>query len=123
MAKVMIVDDSRSTRARIRKHLETSGHTVLEAGDGQQGLDILEREKDVNLVLCDIRMPRMDGLTMCRKLREIPRLNQLPILMLTTESSLEMRDQGKAFGLLGWITKPFREEEVVAAIERILKRP
>jgi two-component system chemotaxis response regulator CheY len=122
MAKILIVDDSESLRTQLRRDLEEAGHSVVEGGNGLQGLDQLKLNPDLRLVLCDVNMPEMDGLTMCQNVSEDPAYRGLPILMLTTESSPEMKTRGKECGVLAWITKPYVAAKLVAAVDKILKR-
>ena len=122
MAKILIVDDSSTVRHQLRAALEEAKYTVVDAADGQNGLELLNRDKDISLVLCDINMPKMDGLTIVRKAKDKNDLVNIPILMLTTESSPEMKLKGKELGVVGWITKPFNGPKLVVAIEKLLSR-
>ena len=121
MSKILVVDDSETLRSQLKKDLEQAGHTVMEAYDGVNGLEIIQANKDTNLILCDVNMPRMDGLTMCEKVREIPELLKTPIFMLTTESNPEMKTRGKAAGVIAWITKPYVAAKLLVAIDKITK--
>ena len=119
MAKVIVIDDSETLRSQIRKDLEASGHTVVEGTDGIHGLEVIQATNDARLVICDVNMPRMDGLTMCGKLFEIRGGKSVPILILTTECSPEMKEKGKAAGVVAWITKPHTPEKLKAAVEKL----
>lgn len=123
MAKIMIVDDSESLRDQLKKSLEGAGHQVIEGCDGVDGLEKLQANPDIRLVLCDVNMPRMDGLTMCQKARELPVFSRLPVVMLTTEANPEMKARGKEAGVLAWITKPYVESKLLAAVEKIARMP
>ena len=116
--RVLTVDDSRTIQAMLRHTLSSAGFEVLQAGDGQQGLDVLAREK-VDLVITDINMPVMDGIQFIREVRATGSHNSLPILILTTETSQEKRDQGRAAGGTGWIVKPFDPEKLISVINRV----
>ena len=101
MAKIILtVDDSASIRQMVAFTLKSAGYTVIEAADGQEGLD-KAKANACNLVLTDQNMPKMDGLTLIKALRGLPQYKSVPILMLTTESSDAMKTQGKASGATG----------------------
>ena len=107
MAKtVLIVDDSNSIRMMVSCTLKGAGYEVIEAADGQEGLD-KAKAKTVDMVLTDQNMPRMDGLTLIKSLRAMPAYKSVPILTLTTESGDAMKAQGKAAGATSWLVKPF----------------
>ena len=120
MAKtILAVDDSASIRRMVQYTLKGAGYDVIEAADGQEGL---ERAKGtlVNLVLTDQNMPRMDGLTLIRSLRAMPDYRNVPILVLTTESSAEMKSQGRAAGATGWLVKPFAPKGLVDVVKQVI---
>lgn len=116
---ILAVDDSGSLRKMVAFSLEQAGYMVLQAIDGQDGLD-KAKVKTVDLVLTDHNMPVMDGLTLIRKLRELGSYQTVPILMLTTESSVEMKSEGKAAGANGWIVKPFHPEQLVNVVQKVI---
>lgn len=124
MAKIMIVDDSETLRTQLRKVLHEAGHETVEAENGVVGLEQFTATKDLQLILCDVNMPEMDGLTMCEKLFNDAEYNdrKVPIFMLTTESSAEMKVRGKAVGVLAWVTKPFVEAKLLGAVTKVLAR-
>jgi two-component system chemotaxis response regulator CheY len=119
MAWILAVDDSNSLRQMVAFTLKSAGHEVLEAVDGVDALDKL-RERTVDLVLTDQNMPRMDGLTLVRQLRATPQYVRTPILMLTTESSDEMKQAGRAAGATGWLVKPFDPRRLLEVISKVL---
>lgn len=120
MAKtVLAIDDSASMRQMVAFTLKSSGYDVIEAVDGQDGLD-KAKSKSVNLVLTDQNMPRMDGLTLIKSLRAMPQYKDTPILMLTTESSDAMKAQGKAVGATGWLVKPFDPQKLVDVVKKVI---
>ena len=120
MAKtVLAIDDSASIRQMVAFTLKSSGYEVIEAVDGQDGLD-KAKAKSVNLVLTDQNMPRMDGLTLIRTLRGLPQYKATPILMLTTESSDAMKAQGRAAGATGWLVKPFDPQKLVEVVKKVI---
>ena len=118
-ATILIVDDSVSIRQSVRFILEQSGYTVAEAADGQEGLIRLGEQK-ADLVITDVNMPNMDGLTMVRKIRETDGIKFVPILVLTTESQGSVIEDGKKAGATGWIVKPFNDEKLVETIKKVL---
>ena len=117
--RVLTVDDSRTILAMLHHTLANAGFEVLQAEDGQQGLDVLETE-NVDVVITDINMPVMDGIEFIRRVRATGRHNSLPILILTTETSQDKRDQGRAAGGTGWIVKPFDPEKLISIIQRVM---
>jgi len=120
MAKtILAVDDSPSVRKMVEFTLTGAGYDVVGAVDGQDGLE-RAKNRQVNLVLTDQNMPRMDGLTLIRTLRDMPAYKNVPILMLTTESSSEMKAQGRAAGATGWLVKPFAPQGLVDVIKKVI---
>jgi two-component system chemotaxis response regulator CheY len=99
--------------------LSGAGYTVVEAADGQEGLERAQSQQ-VNLVLTDQNMPRMDGLTLIRSLRAMDNYKAVPILVLTTESSMEMKQQGRAAGATGWLVKPFAPKGLVDVVKKVI---
>ena len=121
MAKtILVVDDSASIRAMVSFTLKGAGYVVVEAVDGQDALDKAKSNNDVHLILTDLNMPRMDGLTLIKSLRSLPRYRTAPILMLTTESSDVMKAQGRAAGATGWMVKPFDPKRLLEVIKKVL---
>lgn len=118
-ATVLTVDDSASIRQMVGMTLKQAGYNVVEAADGQEGLD-KARSGAFNLVLTDQNMPRMDGLTLVKALRGLPNYKTVPILMLTTESGDEMKAQGRAAGATGWLTKPFDPAKLLEVMKKVL---
>jgi two-component system chemotaxis response regulator CheY len=99
--------------------LKGAGYNVVEAADGQEALQLAQAQK-VQLVLTDVNMPKMDGITFIRTLRTLPEYKFTPILMLTTESAPEKKQAGKAAGATGWLVKPFNPEQLLATIKKVL---
>jgi len=116
--RVLTVDDSRTMLAMLRHTLEGAGFEVLQAVDGAEGLDVLARDP-VDVVITDINMPVMDGIAFIREVRAAGRFNSLPILILTTESSEEKRQAGRAAGGTGWIVKPFDPDKLISVVRRV----
>lgn len=119
MATILAVDDSASMRQMVSFTLKGAGYDVVEAADGEQALQ-MARSKQVNLVLTDVNMPKMDGITLIRQLRTLPNYKFTPMLMLTTESAVDKKQEGKAAGATGWIVKPFNPEQLLATIKKVL---
>ncbi|MCI4398961.1 MAG: response regulator [Campylobacteraceae bacterium] len=117
--KIMVIDDSSMMRLAVRSALEENGYGVLEAVDGVDALEKLEGNKDIALIVCDVNMPNMDGLTFVTHCKQKPEFQYIPILMLTTESSAEMKEKGKALGVRAWMVKPFSKEVLMAAISKL----
>lgn len=122
MAKILVVDDSEIIRVQLRADLESAGHEVVEAADGVQGLKALEANADVKLVFSDVNMPEMDGLTMCEKLHGNPAFSHIPIIMLTTQSSADMKTRGKENGVVAWVTKPYKSQALLSGTRKILSQ-
>jgi two-component system chemotaxis response regulator CheY len=118
-ATVLTVDDSASIRQMVSMTLKQAGYDVVEASDGQDGLD-KAKSRAVNLVLTDQNMPRMDGLSLVRALRGLPQYKSVPILMLTTESGDAMKAQGRAAGATGWLIKPFDPAKLLEVMKKVL---
>jgi two-component system chemotaxis response regulator CheY len=99
--------------------LRAAGYEVVEASDGDEALEYARKHR-VDLVLADVNMPRMDGITLIAHLRTLPNYHLTPLLLLTTESSLERKMQGKQAGATGWMVKPFHPEQLLATLDRVL---
>jgi len=99
--------------------LKQAGHDVTEAADGVEALE-LAKKKSFNLVISDVNMPRMDGIALIRELRTLPSYKFTPLLMLTTESGSDKKQQGKSAGATGWIVKPFNPDQLLATVKRVL---
>ena len=119
MAAILAVDDSSSLRQMVAFTLKSSGFDVIEAIDGQDAIEKLG-DRRVDLVLTDQNMPRMDGITLVKHLRSLPQFKTTPILILTTESSDEMKQAGRAAGATGWLVKPFDPRKLVDVIRKVL---
>jgi two-component system chemotaxis response regulator CheY len=120
MAKMILaVDDSASIRQMVVFTLKSAGYEVIEAVDGQDGLE-KAKTKAVSLVLTDQNMPRMDGISLVKELRALPQHKSTPILMLTTESSDQMKAQGKAAGATGWLVKPFDPAKLLEVVKKVI---
>lgn len=118
MAHVLVVDDSSTMREIVASFLSKNGFEVAIATDGRDGLLKLQTDPGIRLVLSDINMPHMDGLTMAEKIRNDLGNRDVRIVMLTTEDNANMRARGKAIGVTGWIVKPFRGDAVLGPFRK-----
>ena len=120
MAKLILaVDDSASMRKMVHFTLSGAGYDVVQAVDGVEALEYA-RGHAVDIVLTDVYMTRMDGISLVKELRALPTYRFTPMLVLTTESSQEKKLEGKQAGATGWIVKPFNPEQLLATIARVL---
>lgn len=119
MATILAVDDSASMRQMVTFTLKGAGHEVIEAVDGE---DALAKAKlcTPDLVLADVNMPKMDGITLIRKLRKLPGYEFIPMLVLTTEYAADKKAEGKAAGATGWLVKPFDPDKLLATIDKVV---
>lgn len=117
--RILVVDDSVSVRQVVNIALTTAGYEVTEAENGQTALDILDSKK-FHLVICDVNMPVMDGITFVKQVKAKPNYRFLPIIMLTTESSEARKQEGHAAGAKAWAVKPFRPDQILTAVSRLI---
>lgn len=122
MPKVLVVDDSDNMRSFIKSTIEKAGHDVVEARDGVEALDLAKKNSDVKLVVSDYNMPNMDGIALCKALKDHNELKVVPFLMLTTEGSQALKDMGKQAGVLAWVTKPFTPEKLTNVVTKIFSK-
>ncbi len=119
MATILAVDDSTSMREMISFTLKKGGHEVTTAYDGQDGLEKAQRNS-VDLVLADLNMPRVDGISLIQELRKLPNYKHTPMLLLTTESAGDIKAKGKQAGATGWLVKPFDPDKLLSTIDTVL---
>lgn len=119
MAQILVVDDSSTVRNEVGDFLKKNGLIVTLAVDGQDGLAKLKADPSIKLVVSDVNMPNMDGLTMAERIRGELKNSAVNIIMLTTESSPTMKERGKAAGIKGWIVKPFKGDAVLATFKKL----
>ncbi|WP_029894647.1 response regulator [Desulfohalovibrio reitneri] len=120
MAKtIMTVDDSASVRQMVSMTLKNAGYDVIEAGDGKQALGKLGGP--VDMIVTDLNMPNMDGIELIRQVRANPKYKFIPIVMLTTESQAGRKQEGKAAGATGWIVKPFKPDQLLGVVQKVLR--
>lgn len=118
---ILLVDDSETLRKQVSSVLTSGGFEVIEAEDGVKGLEKFGSNKDrISMIICDVNMPEMDGLTMLERISGDATNPKVPIFMLTTESSANMKSRGKAAGVMAWVTKPFVHEKLLAAVNKVL---
>lgn len=118
--RILSVDDSASIRQMVSFTLRNEGYEVIEATDGKDALAKIGGGAPVNLVITDLHMPAMDGIELIRHLRSDPAYKFTPIVMLTTESHQDRKEQGKQAGATGWIVKPFKPDQLVSVVKRLL---
>lgn len=116
---ILTVDDSSTMRQMITFTLKGAGFDVLEAGDGLEALEVAAGKK-LALIVTDVNMPRMDGITLVQRLRALPEFKFTPILVLTTESDASMKMKGKEAGATGWIVKPFSPEKLLDVVNKVI---
>ena len=120
MAKtIMIVDDSASLRQVVSIALKGAGYEVLEGCDGKDALSKLTGQK-VHLVISDVNMPNMDGITFVKELKQKPEYKFTPVIMLTTESQEAKKAEGQAAGAKAWVVKPFKPEQMLGAVQKLV---
>lgn len=121
MAKtVLVVDDSSTMRQMVKYTLTSAGYEVVEAGNGKEAVDKLNAGAKPALVVTDLNMPEMDGITLITEIRKMAAFKFTPILMLTTESTDDKKKAGQAAGATGWIVKPFNPEQMLKVIQKVL---
>ena len=120
MAKtILIVDDSASVRQVVSIALKGAGYDVLEACDGKDALSKLTGQK-VHLIISDVNMPNMDGITLVKEVKKLANYKFTPIIMLTTESQEDKKQESQAAGAKAWVVKPFRPEQMLAAVSKLI---
>ena len=120
MAKtIMIIDDSASLRQVVAIALTGAGYDVIEATDGRNALSQLTGQK-IHLMLCDVNMPNMDGISFLKALREQPAYKFTPVIMLTTEAGEDKKKEGQAAGARAWVVKPFKPEQLLLAVAKLI---
>ena len=117
--KILIVDDSSSVRTVARMALREKGYDVVEAGNGQEALKVLQGDR-CHLVISDVNMPIMDGITLLKEIKALPNYKFTPVIMLTTEAGEDKKQEGRAAGAKDWITKPFQPQLLVDAVSKLI---
>ena len=117
--KILVIDDSASLREVVSIALHNAGYVVLQAADGKRALEKLD-ECRVNLAICDVNMPVMDGISFVKEVRKRADCRFLPIIMLTTESRESRKEEGQMAGAKAWVVKPFRPEQMLHAVSKLI---
>ena len=117
--KVLVLDDSRSVRQQVRGILEPQGFTVVEGGDGTEGLSLLAQHKDVGLIVCDLNMPRINGLAFVDFARSRPDFAAIPVLLLTGEARPELMERARRAGAKAFLVKPFTSDTLLSAVRKV----
>jgi two-component system chemotaxis response regulator CheY len=120
MKKILAVDDSSSVREMVGFTLRKAGYEVVEAVDGSDGLDKAGGGK-FDMIITDLNMPKVDGLQLIGAVHKLPGYSFIPILMLTTESQAEKKNEGRKAGATGWIVKPFNADQLIATVQKLVK--
>lgn len=120
LARVMVVEDAALVRTQIHRALALAGFGVREAFDGQDAWEKLSADPHVDLVICDVNMPRMNGIELIERMSQDSVLRSIPVLVLTTEGQPERIQMARALGVKGWIIKPFKAPLLVTSVQRIV---
>jgi len=116
---ILIVDDSSSLRNVVKIALVDAGYDVIEGGDGTEGIKALDGRK-VHLIISDVNMPNMDGISMVKEIKKMANYQFTPIIMLTTEAGDDIKSQGKAAGVKAWVVKPFKPDQMLNAVSKLI---
>jgi two-component system chemotaxis response regulator CheY len=119
MKTILIVDDSSSIRQQVSMTLKQAGFLMAEAADGQEGLAMVDANRRIDMVICDINMPNMNGIEMVERVKSKPENKALPILMLTTEGDISLVKRAKQAGAVGWIVKPFKRSQLIETVSHL----
>jgi two-component system chemotaxis response regulator CheY len=117
--RVLVVDDSATVRQQVGNALREAGFDIVEASDGLDGAAKIDGDRSISMVICDVNMPRLNGLEMLEKVKRDPKNASLPFIMLTTEGQPALMDRAKKFGAKGWIVKPFKAELLVGVVKKM----
>ena len=117
MAKIMVVDDSPAVREQVRSDLVGEGYEVVEAGDGRSALEWILANGPVQLIICDLNMPRLDGFGLCEELKRQEKTAQIPVFMLTSQSDNSLKQKGKELGIKAWIIKPYAVQALRSGVK------
>ena len=119
--KILIVDDSAMVRRQVTSALVGAGFLVVEAVDGEDAREKLAATPDTGLIVCDVTMPRMNGIEFLEAIRQESRFDGVPVVMLTTEGRPDMIQRAKTLGAKGWLVKPFKPDLLISAVQRLAK--
>lgn len=121
MGKILVVDDAEIQRAQLEALVVAAGYEAVVAADGEEGLEMALSHKDeLKLIFCDFNMPLLDGISLCSKLQEDSEFPKIPIFMITTETSPDLKKLGKKAGITGWIIKPFQPKIIEQIITQFI---
>jgi two-component system chemotaxis response regulator CheY len=120
---ILVVDDSIIVRRNVSIVLKRAGFAIEEAADGSGGLAVIDSRRQIDMVICDINMPNMNGFEMVEIIKGKPENKSLPILMLTTEGQMSLIKRARQAGAVGWIVKPFNPAELVETVSRLVNKP
>ena len=118
--KILIVDDSESIRVVVGMALRSEGYELVVGTDGKHALDLLVENEDVSLIVSDLNMPRLDGISFLKEVRKLNKFKFLPFLILTTESQESKKLEAKQSGATGWIIKPFVKEKLIRVVKKVI---
>jgi two-component system chemotaxis response regulator CheY len=118
---VLVVDDSSTVRQQVSLALKQAGFATLEAADGREAIATLEANRSIDMIVCDVNMPNVNGLEMVERVKAKPEFGKLPILMLTTEGQPSLIKRAREAGAVGWIVKPFDANQLVQAARHLTK--
>ena len=116
---ILVIDDSASIRQVVSMTLKNAGYLVIEAVDGRDALNKLDGQK-INLVISDVNMPNMDGITFVKEMKQKPNYKFTPVIMLTTEGTEDKKNAGQAAGAKAWVVKPFKPEQMLQAVAKLI---
>lgn len=117
--RILVVDDSATLRQEVSEVLTKVGFEVMEAADGQIGAEMISKDSTISVVICDVNMPRMNGIEMVRSVKSQPQNANVSILMLTTDGQPALIKKAKEAGAKGWIVKPFKPAQLVAVVQKL----
>jgi two-component system chemotaxis response regulator CheY len=117
--KIIVIDDSQTIREQVATTLRKAGFEILEAVDGVDGAEVIERTPDAALAICDVNMPKKNGLELLEGLKESGTTRALPVLMLTTEGQPQLIERARKAGAKGWLVKPFKADLLLAAVKKL----
>jgi two-component system, chemotaxis family, chemotaxis protein CheY len=117
--KIIVIDDSQTIREQVATTLRKAGFEIIEAVDGVDGTEVIERTPDAALAICDVNMPKRNGLELLEGLKSSGRTSVLPVLMLTTEGQPQLIERARKAGAKGWLVKPFKADLLLAAVKKL----
>ena len=120
--KILLIEDSEDFRSKMKSLLETLDYEVLEASDGLEGIDVMKNQGEIGLVISDLHMPNLDGLSMCKKLKDDNINSDALILMVTTEANPKLKRKGSDAGIYKWLLKPISDKKFLSMIKKIISK-